>query len=246
MEAGKIDLEALFQLGYGMYIVGSVRANAVSGCIANTVFQLTPEPPVIAVSISKENLTHEYVSESGFFSASVLAEDAPIKFISLFGFRSGRDLDKFELTTFKKGITGCPIVLENTTGYVEAEVINTIDVGSHTLFIGKVIACEQFDNGKIAMTYNYYRDVKGGRTPRTAATYQKIKKPLKLSEKSKTAVSKGGKAMKKYKCTMCSYVYDPVKGDPDNDIEPGTAFEDLPDSWVCPECGAAKDEFEPI
>ena len=246
MEAGRIDLEALFQLNYGMYIVGSTRANAVNGCVANTVFQLTPEPPVIAVSISKENLTHEYVSKNGFFSASVLAEDAPMKFIGMFGFRSGRDLGKFEKTSYKRGVTGCPIVLENTTGYVEAEVINTIDVGSHTLFIGKVIACEQFNNGKIAMTYNYYRDVKGGRTPRTAATYQEIKKPLKSSEKPKTAVSKGGKTMRKYKCTMCNYIYDPAKGDPDNDIESGTAFEDLPDSWVCPECGAAKDEFEPI
>ncbi len=243
METGKIDLEALFQLNYGMYIVGSAKADAVNGCIANTVFQLTPEPPVIAVSISKENLTHEYISSSGFFAASVLAEDAPIKFTGMFGFRTGRDIDKFKQTAFKKGVTGCPIVLESTTGYVEAEVINTIDVGSHTLFIGKVVACEQFDNGKIAMTYNYYRDVKGGRTPRTAATYQ-VKKSLK-QEKQKTTVSKGDKAMK-YKCLMCSYIYDPAKGDPDNGIEPGTEFNDLPDSWVCPECGAAKDEFEPV
>ena len=245
MDAGKIDLEALFQLNYGMYILSSAKADAINGCIANTVFQITPEPPIIAVSISKENLTHEYISGSGFFAASVLAEDTPMKFIGMFGFRSGRDLDKFKQTAFKRGVTGCPIVLENTTGYVEAEVINTIDVGSHTLFIGKVVACEQFNNGKIAMTYNYYRDVKGGRTPRTAATYQKTKEVSK-SGQQKPAVSKGDKDMQKYKCTMCGYIYDPAKGDPDNDIEPGTAFEDLPDSWVCPECGAAKDEFEPI
>lgn len=50
----------------------------------------------------------------------------------------------------------------------------------------------------------------------------------------------------KYKCLMCSYIYDPAKGDPENGIEPGTEFGDLPDSWVCPECGAAKDEFEPV
>ena len=52
--------------------------------------------------------------------------------------------------------------------------------------------------------------------------------------------------MKKYKCLMCGYIYDPAKGDPDSGIEPGTSFADLPDSWVCPECGAAKDEFEQI
>jgi rubredoxin/flavin reductase (DIM6/NTAB) family NADH-FMN oxidoreductase RutF len=241
MDAGKIDLQALFQLNYGMYIVSSAKADAVNGCIANTVFQLTPEPPIIAVSISRENLTHEYITNSGFFAVSVLAEDTPMKFIGMFGFRSGRDLDKFKQTAFKKGTTGCPIVLENTTGFVEAEVINKIDIDSHTLFIGKVLACEQFNNGKIAMTYNYYRDVKGGRTPRTAATYQEIKKSLK----QKTTVSKGDKAMK-YKCLMCGYIYDPAKGDPENGIDPGTEFEDLPDTWVCPECGAAKDEFEPV
>jgi ferric-chelate reductase [NAD(P)H] len=173
MDTGKIDLEALFQLNYGMYIVSSIKADAVNGCTANAVFQITPEPPIIATSVSKENLTHEFISGSKLFAVSVLAEDTPLKLIGMFGFRSGRDLDKFKQTTFKKGTTGCPIVLENTTGCVEAEVINTIDAGSHTLFIGKVVACEQFHNGKIAMTYNYYRDVKGGRTPRTAATYQK-------------------------------------------------------------------------
>jgi len=243
MEAGKMDLEALFQLNYGMYIVSSVKTDAMNGCIANTVFQITPEPPVIAMSISKENLTHEYISSSGVFAVSVLAEVAPIKFIGMFGFRSGKNSDKFGQTKYKKGVTGCPIVLENTTGFVEAKVINTIDAGSHTLFIGNVVACEQFNNGKVAMTYNYYRDVKKGRTPRTAATYQKKSSE---SQQQKPVISKGDKAMKKYKCLMCGYIYDPAKGDPDNGVEPGTAFEDIPDSWVCPECGAGKDEFEAI
>lgn len=52
--------------------------------------------------------------------------------------------------------------------------------------------------------------------------------------------------MKKYECLICGYIYDPAVGDPDNDIVPNTAFEDLPDDWVCPECGADKEEFEPV
>ena len=52
--------------------------------------------------------------------------------------------------------------------------------------------------------------------------------------------------MKKYRCTICGYVYDPEKGDPDNGIEPGTLFEELPDDWTCPLCGAEKEEFEPV
>jgi rubredoxin len=52
--------------------------------------------------------------------------------------------------------------------------------------------------------------------------------------------------MKKYKCLMCGYIYDPAAGDPGNGVQAGTAFEDLPDDWVCPECGVGKDEFEPV
>jgi rubredoxin len=52
--------------------------------------------------------------------------------------------------------------------------------------------------------------------------------------------------MKKYRCLMCGYVYNPDKGDPDSGVDPGTSFEDLPDGWVCPDCGAGKDEFEAV
>jgi rubredoxin len=58
--------------------------------------------------------------------------------------------------------------------------------------------------------------------------------------------TKRSEAVKKYKCLMCGYIYDPAVGDPDNGVQPDTAFEDLPDDWVCPECGASKDEFEPV
>jgi rubredoxin len=51
--------------------------------------------------------------------------------------------------------------------------------------------------------------------------------------------------MGKYRCTLCGYIYDPAQGDPDNGIDPGTSFDDVPDSWVCPDCGAGKDDFEP-
>ena len=88
------------------------------------------------------------------------------------------------------------------------------------------------------MAYNYYQDVKVGRTPRTAATY--------IGKKPKAKLEKQDREMKKYKCLMCSYVYDPVVGDLDNGIAADTAFEDLPDDWVCPQCGAEKDQFEPI
>jgi len=235
-----IDLESLFKLSYGMYILSSKKDGSFSGCIVNTVFQLIPEPPMLAVSLNKDCLTHRYISESRVFSVSILAEDTPVPFIGRFGFRSGRDINKFEKLNCRTGQTGVPIVLENTVAFLEAEVTGSVDTITHTLFIAKIVSCETLDETRPPMTYAYYRDIKHGKTPKSAATYVKTKPKTDLKEMQK------GAKMKKYKCLMCSYIYDPAVGDPDGDIKPGTAFEDLPDNWVCPECGAAKDEFEPV
>ena len=233
-----LDLESLFNLSYGMCIVSSKMGVDFNGCIVNTVFQVTPEPPMVAVSINRENLTHEYIAESGVFTISILAEVAPMEFIGRFGFKSGRDMDKFQDVNYKTGIVGAPIILDNTVGFLEAEVTGVIDVETHTLFIGRITACETIDGAKIPMTYCYYRDVKGGRTPRTAATY--------IGVKSKQKSVQGAKEMKKYKCLICGYIYDPEVGDPSNGVEAGTSFEALAADWVCPDCGAGKDEFEVI
>jgi len=233
-----LDLESLFKLSYGMCIVSSKKGNRFNGCIVNTVFQLVPEPPMVAMSLNIQSLTHEYIADSKVFTISILSQETPMPFIGRFGFRSGRDIDKFEQVNYKIGQTGVPIALDNTIAFLEAEVAQSIDVVTHTLFIAKIVACETLDGDKQPMTYAYYRDIKQGRTPKTAATYIKIK--------PKTQGEEGVRNMKKYKCLMCGYIYDPDVGDPDNDVEAGTAFEDLPDDWVCPECGAGKDEFELI
>jgi len=233
-----LDLESLFNLSYGMCIISSKKDGEFNGCIVNTVCQITSEPPTLAVSVNKENLTHKYITESKVFVISVLAEVTPLEFIGKFGFRTGRDINKFEQVNCRIGQSGVPIILDNTVGFIEAEVIKIFDVGTHTLFIGRIMACETVDDGKVPMTYNYYRDVKHGRTPRTAATY--------IPKKSETKSKQGVKNMKKYKCNLCGYVYDPTVGDPDNGVKPGTAFEDLPDDWICPECGTGKDEFDPV
>ena len=231
-----LDLESLFNLSYGMCIISSKKGTKFNGCIVNTAFQITPEPPMIAVSVNRQNLTHEYITKSRVFVISLLAEEAPLEFIGKFGFRSGRDADKFQGINYNLGIAGVPIVLDNTVGFIEGEVTNVIDVETHTLFVGIITACETIDESKVPMTYNYYRDVKQGRTPKTAATYHEVKSEAK----------KGDQKMKKYRCLMCGYIYDPSVGDPDNGVAAGTAFEDLPDDWTCPECGVGKDEFEPV
>ncbi|MHC4657888.1 MAG: rubredoxin [Planctomycetota bacterium] len=233
-----LDLDSLFKLSYGMCVVSSKKDDRIDGCIVNTVFQIVPEPPMVAASINRECLTHAYIAASGVFTVSILSQETPMPLIGRFGFRSGRDIDKFDQVGYKVGQTGAPIILDNTVGFLEAEVTNSIDVVTHTLFIGKIVACERLGDEREPMTYAYYRDIKHGRTPKTAATYHEVK--------PKPKTGKGVVKMKKYKCLMCGYIYDPAVGDPDNGVAAVTVFEDLPGDWVCPECGAGKEEFEPI
>lgn len=165
-----MNLNALHKISYGMYIVGSHKGEKRNGQIANTVFQVTSEPPTVAVSINKNNLTHEYIKASKVFAASILCQAAPLPFIGGFGFKSGRDVDKLKGVNYKVGQTGSPVFLDNTTAYLEAEVVQDIDVGTHTIFIGKVVAAEVL-NENLCMTYDYYHEVKRGTTPKTAPSY---------------------------------------------------------------------------
>lgn len=233
-----LDPESLFKLSYTMCILSSKKDNRFNGCIVNTVFQIVPEPLMVAVSVNRKCLTHEYISDSKVFCVSILSQEAPMSFIGRFGFRSGRDIDKFDQVKFRIGQTGAPIILDNTVAFIEAEVGESIDIYTHTLFIARIVACQRLDENAEPMTYTYYRDIKQGKTPKTAATY--------IKEKPKIKLKAGAQNMQKYRCLICGYIYDPAVGDPENGIEPGTGFEDLPDDWVCPKCGASKDEFEPI
>jgi flavin reductase (DIM6/NTAB) family NADH-FMN oxidoreductase RutF len=165
-----VDLNALHKIGYGMYVIGSHKGDRLNGQIANTLFQITSEPPTVAVSINKTNLTNEFIRASRAFSASVLCQAAPLPFIGGFGFKSGRDVDKTKGVNYKIGQTGSPVFLDNATAYIEAEVIQEVDVGTHTLFIAKIAAAEIL-NDKPCMTYEYYHEEKRGTTPRTAPSY---------------------------------------------------------------------------
>jgi len=161
---------ALYKLSYGVYVIGSVKQGKYNGQIANTVVQITSEPPTLAVSINRNNLTHDYITTSGIFSVSILSQSAPLSFIGGFGFKSGRDVDKTKNANYKIGDTGAPVFLDHATAYLEAEVLQKLDVGTHTLFIGKLVAAEVLSNDPV-MTYEYYHQVKRGTTPKSAPSY---------------------------------------------------------------------------
>lgn len=235
-----MDLKVLYNISYGIYIVSSKKEDQINGQIANTVFQITAEPATIAVSINKKNFTHDFITQSKVFAVSVLEQETDMKFIGRFGFKSGRDEDKFEGINYKIGVTGSPIIMENTIAYLEAEVIQAIDVGTHTLFVGKVVEAENIKKAK-PLTYDYYHQIKKGISPKTAPTYIADNKKIENNKKRKES-----EKMAKYECSVCGYIYDPEKGDPESGVNPGTPFENLPDDWVCPICGAGKDEFEEL
>ncbi|MGI6226992.1 MAG: flavin reductase [Peptococcales bacterium] len=232
-----MDTKALHKLNYGLYVVGSIKDNVVNGQIANTVFQISSDPVTVAISINKGNLTNEFIKASKVFSISILDKRAPLNFIGNFGFKSGRDIDKYKTIQYKPGITGAPVLLEQTVCNLEAEVIDSIEVETHTVFIGKVVDAQVISEGE-PMTYAYYHQVKRGSVPKEAPTYiKKEKEDQKINVKEE---------MKKYECNICGYVYDPAKGDPDSGVVPGTSFEDISAHWVCPICRADKNHFDLI
>jgi flavin reductase (DIM6/NTAB) family NADH-FMN oxidoreductase RutF/rubredoxin len=232
-----IDSKVLRKISYGVYIVTSRAGERINGQTANALMQVCSEPPLVAVAINKENLTHEFIKKSGAFAISILSQDAPLPLIGRFGFKSGRDLNKFDGIDYRLGANGCPILQEHILGYLEGKVTEEMDAGTHTIFMGEVTE-SQLLNDQAPMTYAYYHEVKRGTTPKTAPTYTE-----EMKKENKKEL--GGEKMQKYRCTVCGYIYDPATGDPDGGIAPGTPFEKLPDDWTCPVCGASKDEFEP-
>lgn len=170
-----MNYKALHKMSYGLYVVASRKNDRFNGQIANTLFQVTSEPAKIAATINKQNLTNEYIRESSVFAGSVLSNNTPLKFIGHFGFRSGRDIDKLKGVNYEVGKTGAPIVLDNAIAYVEAEVIKEFDVGTHTIFVGKLVDAEILTDEE-PMTYAYYHEIKRWATPETAPTYIKGEK----------------------------------------------------------------------
>jgi len=167
-----MNTKALYNLSYGLYVVASEKQGKLNAQIANTVIQVTSDPPTIAVSINKQNLTHEFISESKVFTASILSQDTPLSFIGHFGFKSGREVDKLKDVNYKLGEAKAPIVLDHSIAYIEAKVINQVDVGTHTIFIGELVGADVLGEGD-PMTYAYYHQVKRGTTPKTAPSYIK-------------------------------------------------------------------------
>jgi flavin reductase (DIM6/NTAB) family NADH-FMN oxidoreductase RutF/rubredoxin len=221
-----INIEALLKISYGLYVISSgskVRGNAY---ISNTVMQVASNPPTFAACCNKNNFTADFIQKSGAFSISVLDQNASSGIIGKFGFKSGNDIDKMIGTQIKYGQTGVPIVLDESIAYLECKVLQTVDVGTHYMFVGELVEADVLDATKEPLTYLYYRQVKKGVAPKNAPTY---------IDKSKLETKVTNADLKKYECPSCGYIYDEAIED--------VKFVDLPDDWVCPTCGTEKSDF---
>jgi flavin reductase (DIM6/NTAB) family NADH-FMN oxidoreductase RutF len=229
-----MNIEAYFKVTYGLYVVSTASGGKLNGYVSNTVFQVTADPPQIAIACSKNNFTTSLIEQSKVFAISVLEKETSSEIIGNFGYKSGKDVDKFSNVNFRTGITGAPILLDNVIADFECEVVQVFDVGTHLLFVGKVVNDELLNTDADPLTYAWYREVRKGKAPKNAPTYIDPEKLVKTVITEKTV---------EHYCTACGFVYLQEEGDPKSGITPGTSFDDLPDSWVCPVCGAEKSDF---
>ena len=216
-----MDTNIFMKMSYGVYIVTSMDGERAVGCTANSIMQITSSPATVAVSINHDNYTNGCIEKTGKFAFSIMAEGSDAKLIGNFGFRSGRDGDKFEGVDHEM-VQGVPVV-KGTCGYVVCKVINKMETGTHTVFLGEVVDGKVYDETAEAMTYAYYHKVVKGKSPKNAPTYlpeDGEDKEAKVSEEAKK---------EKYVCQVCGYVYE---------------GESLPEDYKCPICGVGADRFK--
>ena len=208
-----INKTAFFNLSYGVYIVSTVDGQRPTGCVANSVMQITSEPATVAVSMNHNNYTNSCIQESGMFAVSILTEETNPGLIGTFGFQSGKDNNKFDGISYQE-VEGMPIV-NDACGYLVCKVIDKMETSTHTVFLGEVVAADNLKK-EPAMTYSYYHKVVKGKSPKNAPTY----------------IPEEEKKVGKWVCGICGYEYDGK-----------VPFEELPDDFVCPLCKQPKSVF---
>ncbi len=152
-----MDNRAMFNLGYGLYVLTARQGNKDNGCIVNTVMQITDKPKQIVLGVNKENLTHDMVLNTGEFNVSVLTQEAVFWIFQHYGFQSGRDVDKFANIPEARTENGLRYVEGCTNAVISAKVVSAQDCGTHTLFVAEVTQARVLSE-EPSVTYQYYFD----------------------------------------------------------------------------------------
>ena len=187
-----MNKKAIYNLTYGLFVLTARSGEKDNGCIINTAGQVTSSPNRISITVNKDNLTHDMVMESGKFNISILSEKASFDIFKHFGFQSGKTTDKFQgYSASKRSENGIYYITEGTNAYISASVEQTIDLGSHTMFIAAVEDMEVLADEPSA-SYAYYQ---------SSIKPQPEAKP----SQGKTA----------WRCTVCGYIYEGEELPPD-------------------------------
>ncbi len=159
---------AFQKLSYGVYVVSTWDKGRPTGCTANSAMQVTAEPATIAVSINHDNYTWQCIQDTGKFAISILGEHSAPSIIGTFGFKSGKDCNKFD--EVEHLIKGYMPVVADACAYVVCDVIDKMETDTHTVFLGKVLDADVLKEDT-PMTYAYYHNVIKGKSPKNAPTY---------------------------------------------------------------------------
>lgn len=172
---------AMFSITYGLYILTARDGEKDNGCVINTLAQLTSQPNRISITVNKSNYTHDMIKKTKVFNVSILTENTPFGVFEHFGFKSGRDSEKFfSASEDNRSENGVLYIPSCTNAYVCAKVTEEIDLGTHTLFIADVTQTEVLSD-EPSLSYAYYHE--------------------NIKPKPKTESAKG------YRCKICGYVY---------------------------------------
>ncbi|MBQ8757086.1 MAG: flavin reductase [Oscillospiraceae bacterium] len=179
--ANKNDLSALFNIGYGLYVVTSNDGNRDNGLIVNTVSQVTNTPNRIAVTINKENYSHHVIKNTGIMNLNILDITAPFSIFQKFGFQSGRRVDKFADCEILRADNGLVFLPRHINAFISLKVENYVDLGTHGMFICTITESRVISNTE-TMSYSYY--------------YNNVKPKPQVQDK------------KGYACKICGWVYE--------------------------------------
>ena len=152
-----IDSKAMFKLSYGLFVLTAREGSRDNGCFINTAGQLTSTPIRIQIAVNKQNFTHDMILRTGIFNVSVLSREATFWVFRHYGFQSGRDVDKFAGLSEDRTANGLRYVEGCTNAVLSGQVISTVDLVTHTLFIADVTEAMVLGS-EPSMTYQYYFD----------------------------------------------------------------------------------------
>ncbi|MGF6376415.1 flavin reductase (DIM6/NTAB) family NADH-FMN oxidoreductase RutF [Clostridiales Family XIII bacterium PM5-7] len=184
-------MSAMRKFSYGLFVLSAKAGDKDGGCIINTAMQVTTNPVQVSMCLNKDNYTHELIMNSKEFNVSFLSEDVPFSVFQRFGFQSGRDVDKFaDFADCARAENGVMYLTKYANAAISVKVNKTVDLGTHTMFIGQVSEEKELSSLP-SVTYQYYFD--------------HIKPKPETAETPK----------KGWVCKICGYVYEGEELPPD-------------------------------